>query len=88
MVACIKILPTQFIQTLLVECILGSTCAHRKTGEGEGYGDIFVDTNKSHEIFKEWLAMTRPASGKLRRTLWFKRAFRPDDSAYIIEDKE
>jgi anaerobic selenocysteine-containing dehydrogenase len=59
-----------------------------KPGEGEGYGDIFVDTNKSHEIFKEWLAMTRPASGKLRRPLWFKRAFRPDDSAYIIDDKE
>ncbi len=59
-----------------------------KPGEGEGYGDIFVDTNKSHEVFKEWLAMTRPASGKLRRPLWFKRAFRPDDSAYIIEDKE
>jgi anaerobic selenocysteine-containing dehydrogenase len=59
-----------------------------KPGKGEGYGDIFVDTNKSHEIFKEWLAMTRPASGKLRRPLWFKRAFRPDDSAYVIDDKE
>ena len=59
-----------------------------KPGEGEGYGDIFVDTEKSHQVFKEWLAMTRPASGNLRRPLWFKRAFRPDDSAYIIEDKK
>jgi hypothetical protein len=25
------------------------------------YGDIFVDTNKSFENYKEWLKMTRPA---------------------------
>ena len=61
-----------------------------KPGPGENYGDIFVDTNKSHEIFKEWLAMTRPAPGPngLRRPLWFKRAFRPDESTYYIEKEE
>ena len=59
-----------------------------KPKEGENYGDIFVDTNKSHEIFKEWLAMTRPAPGPdgLRRPLWFKRAFKPDESTYYIKD--
>ena len=53
-----------------------------KPGKDEKYGDIFVDTNKSHEIYKEWLAMTRPAPGPngLRRPLWFKRAFTPDKS--------
>jgi len=50
-----------------------------------------VDTQKSHEIYKEWLAMTRPAPGPNgeRRPLWFKRAFTPDTSAYYYKnDKE
>ncbi len=61
-----------------------------KPKEGENYGDIMVDTDRSHEIFKEWLAMTRPAPGPdgLRRPLWFKRAFRPDDSTYYIKESE
>ena len=60
----------------------------------ENYGDIFVDTNKSHEIYKEWLAMTRPAPGPNgeRRPLWFKRAFTPDKTEggcyYITDDKK
>ena len=59
-----------------------------KPGADDHYGDIFVDTNKSHEIYKEWLAMTRPAPGPdgLRRPLWFKRAFKPDESTYYIKD--
>jgi hypothetical protein len=58
--------------------------------EGEKYGDIFVDTNKSHEVYKEWLAMTRPAPGPNgeRRPLWFKRAFKPDESVYYIDKKD
>lgn len=50
------------------------------------YGDIFVDTNKSMEIYREWLAMTRPAPGPdgLRRPLWFARALRPDESTYYV----
>ena len=53
----------------------------------------FVDTNKSHEIYKEWLAMTRPAPGPNgeRRPLWFNRAFTPDKSeggCYYIPKKE
>jgi len=65
-----------------------------KPEQGEKYGDIFVDTNKSHEVYKEWLAMTRPAPGPNgeRRPLWFNRAFTPDKSpggCYFIpkEDK-
>ncbi|MDP3314023.1 molybdopterin-dependent oxidoreductase [Lutibacter sp.] len=58
-----------------------------KPKEGENYGDIFVDTNKSHEIYKEWLSMTRPAPGPNgeRRPFWFARAFRPDDSTYYLK---
>jgi hypothetical protein len=57
-----------------------------KPGSSDQYGDIFVDTAKSHEIYKEWMKMTRPAPGpdNLRRPLWFKRAYRPDDETYYI----
>lgn len=57
-----------------------------KPGSSDQYGDIFVDTAKSHEIYKEWMQMTRPAPGpdNLRRPLWFKRAYRPDDETYYI----
>ena len=60
--------------------ISGMHCWHQRVRlelpqPGDQYGDIFVDTNKSHEIYKEWLKMTRPAPGPngLRRPLWFKR---------------
>jgi hypothetical protein len=55
-----------------------------KADAGDRYGDIFVDTEKSHEAYKEWLAMTRPAPGPggLRRPLWFERPLRPVAEAY------
>jgi len=67
--------------------ISGMHCWHQRVrievpGKDEKYGDIYVDTNKSHEIYKEWLAMSRPAPGPNgeRRPLWFNRAFTPDKS--------
>jgi anaerobic selenocysteine-containing dehydrogenase len=61
-----------------------------KPGPDDHYGDIFVDTDKSHEVYKEWLSMTRPAPGPdgLRRPLWFKRAFKPDESTYYVKGEE
>ena len=51
------------------------------------YGDIHVDTAKSHEVYKQWLAMTRPAPGPdgLRRPHWMLRPYRPDPKAYRVE---
>ena len=42
------------------------------------------DTAKSFEVYREWLALARPAPGPdgLRRPLWLPRAFKPDASAY------
>ena len=53
--------------------------ASRRPGPDDRYGDIVVDTAKSHEVYKEWMAMTRPAPGPggLRRPLWFDRPLRP-----------
>ncbi len=48
------------------------------------YGDIFVDTNRSLEIYREWLALTRPAPGpnNQRRPQWLLRPCRPAPSAF------
>jgi anaerobic selenocysteine-containing dehydrogenase len=71
--------------------ISGMHCWHQpvraaKAGPEDRYGDIEVDTNKSMEIYREWLKMTRPAPGPggLRRPLWLGRAVRPTDDAYRI----
>ncbi len=73
--------------------ISGMHCWHQKVKlekahVGDSYGDIFVDTNKSFEVYKEWLALTRPAPGPggLRRPLWFPRALRPADEMFYIKD--
>jgi len=74
--------------------ISGMHCWHQrvrisKAGPGEEYGDIYVDTKKSFENYKEWLAMTRPAPGPdgLRRPLWFKRPIRPETETYYISEE-
>lgn len=75
--------------------ISGMHCWHQrvrieKAGINDQYGDIFVDTNKSMEIYREWLKMARPAPGPggLRRPLWFKRALRPSDETYYVTQNE
>ena len=71
--------------------ISGMHCWHQKVrieppAPEDRYGDIYVDTNKSFAIYREWLARTRPAPGpnNLRRPLWFQRPFRPKDTAYYF----
>jgi len=71
--------------------ISGMHCWHQKVKvekahADDKYGDVFVDTDKSFEVYKEWLEMTRPAPGPggLRRPLWFARALRPADETYYL----
>lgn len=75
--------------------ISGQHCWHQKVrvtkaGPEEKYGDIFVDTNKSHEVYKRWLNQTRPAPGpdNLRRPLWLPRSYKPAAEAYYFNEKE
>jgi anaerobic selenocysteine-containing dehydrogenase len=72
--------------------ISGMHCWHQKVRlekahAGDSYGDIFVDTNKSFEVYKKWQKMTRPAPGPdgLRRPLWMKRALRPAEETFYIK---
>ncbi|MFQ5856929.1 MAG: molybdopterin-dependent oxidoreductase [Anaerolineae bacterium] len=73
--------------------ISGMHCWHqrvtvRKAGPGDRYGDICVDTKKSIDVYREWLAKARPArevspDGN-RRPLWFKRPLHPVAEAYRL----
>ncbi|HEU5452611.1 MAG TPA: molybdopterin dinucleotide binding domain-containing protein, partial [Terriglobales bacterium] len=74
--------------------ISGQHCWHQKVtvtpaGPEDRYGDIFVDTNKAHEEYRRWLAMTRPAPGPggLRRPLWMVRVYRPDASMFYLTER-
>jgi anaerobic selenocysteine-containing dehydrogenase len=66
--------------------ISGMHCWHqavrvRKAEATDSYGDIHVDTAKSHEVYKKWLAQTRPAAryspNGERRPYWMLRPLKP-----------
>ncbi|MBI3818015.1 MAG: molybdopterin-dependent oxidoreductase [Planctomycetes bacterium] len=72
----------------------GMHCWHQKVvvekaRTGDRYGDVEVWPEKSQEIYKEWLAMTRPPkAGGLRRPLWMNRPLRPVESTYYLPKDE
>jgi len=70
--------------------VTGQHCWHqkvvvRRAAADDRYGDIFVDTGRAHEVYKKWLAMTRPAPGNLRRPLWLPRAYAPAKEAFYFD---
>ncbi|MBL8723650.1 MAG: molybdopterin-dependent oxidoreductase, partial [Planctomycetes bacterium] len=73
--------------------VSGMHCWHQrvvvtKAEPGDRYGDVYVDTAQSMQVFEEWLAKTRPAGeygvGGLRRPLHLKRVCRPTDAAFRL----
>ncbi len=71
--------------------ISGQHCWHQKVrlekaGAEDRYGDIFVDTEKAFQVYREWLEKTQPAPGPggLRRPLWLTRAVRPAPEAFLL----
>jgi len=70
-----------------VHCWLQIVKVH-KAGKDEKAGDVFVDTNKSMEKYREWLAMTRPADkfspDGTRRPYWLTRPLKPVKDAYQL----
>jgi anaerobic selenocysteine-containing dehydrogenase len=68
--------------------ISGMHCWHQKvtvkSAEADDYyGDIYVDTDKAMEIYRDWLDDTKPAPGPngLRRPKWLKRPIAPPTDA-------
>jgi anaerobic selenocysteine-containing dehydrogenase len=76
--------------------ISGMHCWHQavrvtKARAGDRYGDISVDTARSHEVFKAWLAKTRSAHDVspdgTRRPHWLIRPVKPVKKAYALPPK-
>src|SRR5262249_35292676 len=72
--------------------ISGMHCWHQKVvvapaSAGDRYGDGFVDAARSMQVYRDWLARTRPAPGPggLRRPLWLDRPLRPAEEMFRIE---
>jgi len=72
--------------------VSGMHCWHQrivaeKARPDDRYGDIFVDTAKSREVYREWLARTKPAPGpgNLRRPLWLNRPMHPVAETYELD---
>jgi len=73
--------------------ISGMHCWHqavrvRAADAGDAPGDIFVDTEKSREVYRKWLAMTRPADkfspDRTRRPYWMLRPLKPAREFYNL----
>jgi anaerobic selenocysteine-containing dehydrogenase len=76
--------------------ISGMHCWHQKVTvkpaePDDYYGDVYVDTERSMEIYREWVEDTKPAGGPdgKRRPKWLKRPIAPptepgeDDAWYM-----
>ncbi|MEZ4700205.1 MAG: molybdopterin-dependent oxidoreductase [Rhodothermales bacterium] len=74
--------------------ISGAHCWHqkavnvRKADAGDRHGDVFVDTQRSMQVYREWVAMTRSAMDHspdgLRRPYWLNRPLKPVREAYVL----
>ncbi|MDQ2055910.1 molybdopterin-dependent oxidoreductase [Halobellus sp. H-GB7] len=77
--------------------ISGMHCWHQKVRvrpatEDDYYGDVYVDTERSMEIYREWVEKTSPAPGPdgMRRPKWLKRPIAPptepgEDDAWSMD---
>jgi len=69
--------------------VSGMHCWHQKVrvekaGPDDRYGDVEVDTRRSMEVYRRWMAMARPGPGpgNLRRPLWLARPVRPAEEMF------
>ncbi|HEX6739438.1 MAG TPA: formate dehydrogenase, partial [Vicinamibacteria bacterium] len=72
--------------------ISGMHCWHQRVvvapaAPDDRYGDVFVDTARSMEVYREWKATTRPEAGPagLRRPLWLDRPLRPAEEMFRLD---
>jgi len=73
--------------------VSGMHCWHqavrvKRAGPSDSYGDVVVDTKKSHEVFLSWMkrtmAATQHSPDGTRRPHWFMRPLRPTREAYKL----
>ncbi len=70
----------------------GMHCWHQKVRlekahPDDRYGDVVVDTGRSREVYREWLAMTRPGpnAAGLRRPEFLMRPVKPRRRAFLAQ---
>ena len=77
--------------------VSGMHCWHQavkiqKAKTSAHYGEIVVDTDKAHQIFKSWLETTRPADlyspDGTRRPYWLLRPLKPAKKVYKLPAKK
>ncbi|MBM3976133.1 MAG: formate dehydrogenase [Planctomycetes bacterium] len=69
----------------------GMHCWHQvvrveRARDEDRYGDVYVDTQRSRDVYREWLAKAKPGPGPggLRRPLWMNRPLRPRDESFRV----
>jgi anaerobic selenocysteine-containing dehydrogenase len=71
-------------------CWLQKAVSVRKAAPGEQHGDVYVDTNRSMELYRRWHAMTRSvvdhSPDGTRRPAWLKRPLKPAAAAWRLPD--
>jgi anaerobic selenocysteine-containing dehydrogenase len=76
--------------------VSGMHCWHQavrvaRAEPGDRYGEVVVDTEKSHRVFRDWLAKARPATEHspdgTRRPYWLIRPLKPSREAYKLPAK-
>ncbi|MDX1413506.1 MAG: molybdopterin-dependent oxidoreductase [Candidatus Promineifilaceae bacterium] len=71
-------------------CWLQKAVNVRKAGPGENFGDVWVDTNRSMAVYREWVELTRSAvdvsPDGTRRPFWLKRPLKPVKEAYQLPE--
>ena len=69
-------------------CWLQKAINVSKAKPHDKHGDVWVDTNKSMQVYEEWKTLTRSAMDTspngLRRPLWLKRPLKPTKEAYKL----
>ncbi len=72
-------------------CWLQKAVNVTKAGPGDKHGDVWVDTKRSMEVYRQWVAMTRSAvdfsPDGTRRPDWLKRPLKPVVAAYKLPEK-
>ncbi|MGH3201746.1 MAG: molybdopterin dinucleotide binding domain-containing protein, partial [Streptosporangiaceae bacterium] len=73
--------------------ISGMHCWHqgvrvRPAVPGDRHGDIAVDTGQARQVYRDWLALARPAGqvspGGTRRPRWLMRPLKPTAAAFAL----
>ncbi|MFY9232476.1 MAG: molybdopterin-dependent oxidoreductase [Candidatus Nanopelagicales bacterium] len=72
----------------------GMHCWHQRVRverahDEDKYGDVVVDTEKSREVYREWMSWTRPGPNKdgLRRPMFMMRPVMPQIKAYYVDNE-